>query len=37
MYAVCCASCGAAVGVVPFYNTADRIDQLATKLGVKMD
>lgn len=35
-YFVQCASCGAVVGVVPFYNTGALIHQMAEKLGIKL-
>ena len=35
--AIHCASCGCVVGVLPFHNTSTVIQQLAEKLGVKME
>jgi hypothetical protein len=37
MYAVCCSSCGATVGIIPWANTEELIDNLSKKLGVKLD
>ena len=37
MYAVHCASCGAVMGIQPYYNTADALCRLAKKLGVSLD
>jgi len=36
MYFVQCTLCGAVVGLAPFQNTAALLQQLADKLGVKL-
>ena len=35
--AVCCDLCGSVVGVEPWENTAELLDLLAQKLGVKLE
>jgi hypothetical protein len=36
MFAICCSSCGAVVGVEPYHNTAELLFSLAEKLRVKI-
>lgn len=36
-YFVQCSSCGGVVGVLPYTNTNILIEQLAIKLGVRLD